>query len=208
MGTALAMPTNPDNLLYDPLFSSVGAPDTFLFFSQNVATQVEYPPTSPAGPAAPVLRITPTSAAASAGLSGQGGAGPFDVSVHVAFARGAEPTIALTTMAGDSFPLAPLDGADQVHGDRTYRCFSARVAGPLHGQLVLTIEPKGTDPLWLGAPTILSVAGSSTRAYHVATRTEPGDAALRLVRGLGARRFVPGRIKRPRDSVLVTPARF
>jgi hypothetical protein len=197
MGTAPAMPTKPTNLLHDPLFSTVGAADAFLFFAENATATVEYPATSPAGPAAPVLRLTPTAAGASAGLTAQGGTGPFDVRIRIAFAPGGDPAVSLMTMAGEAYPLTLAGDAEEVHESRTYRTFAARIPGPLYGQLVLGVEPKGTDPVWLAAPEIVSAAPATTGAYHVAERSEPRAPAVHLVRAVAARRVRPRPITRP-----------
>jgi hypothetical protein len=197
MGTARAMGTSPDNLLYDPTYGTLNAEYGAAIYQQDVKLEVEFPTTSPAGVAAPVLVTTATTEGGGVYLMGQGGVGPFEARVYVSVPEGTKPPhLSVASFTDQSeFELSAVDGSDVKHGDRVYRLYAARIDGSVLGHVAMLVEPSSTQPIVLAAPEIRTPAKMQTRGISsgAVAKAEPmGPAARRAMRLVLSRPIAPG----------------
>jgi hypothetical protein len=193
MGTARAMQTPTDNLLYDPTVSSLGNGLAFDLYGDG--GHAEVPTTSPAGPASTVL-VVQGSTIGQYYFLGQGGSGPFDARVFVAVSdKSVAPVpVYLASMIDQNavFQLDPVAGADQKHGDLVYKMYEAKVPDTVAGSIALVIDVSSAAKYTIAAPTVTS--GASTMSLsRSARRVALGASARKTIDALAARPILPGR---------------
>jgi hypothetical protein len=199
MGTARAMQTPAENLLFDPTFATLDNSLAFDLYGDGAHALV--PATSPAGPASTVL-VVDGSAAAAVGeylMFGQGGSGPFDVKLFVATSKAQKDPVPVyfASMVDQNavFQLDPVDGADQKHGSLTYRLYEAKVPGPIYGMVALAVDVSdATMTYTFAAPEVTSSAGLMTTMAlsRPARRVALPAAARRELDAIASRPIVPG----------------
>lgn len=199
MGTARAMATSPDNLLYDPTFSSLGDPLAYGVYAPN--GKVIVPATSPAGPAAPVL-VTPggTGDAAQVVFVGQGGEGPLEARVWIADKDGAAPDVYLASMVDGASVYQLERGAasdDRKHEGRVYHLYRAKTEAPILGGLVIVIDVSNVKEITVAAPEVLGPGGKKTLAYRPPSKRVEASPKLRAAIAAAASRVPPPVVGRP-----------
>lgn len=192
MTTARAMATAPDNLLYDPTFSTLGNSIAYAVYAPNGHRWV--PPTSPSGPATAVLE-TPSGAgnASQVVLLGQGGAGPLEASVWIAERGGDPPGVYLASMTDGTavFQLDRAPGeADQKHGDLTYQLYRVSVDAPMLGMVGIVVDVSSVKDVVIAAPELRAATGAKTKDLRPPARrvalSSRSRAALAALAGRGA----------------------
>ncbi len=198
MGTARAMQTPAENLLYDPTFSTLGNGLAFDLYGDGAHALV--PATSPAGPASTVLVVD--GSASTTGqyyIFGQGGSGPLDARIWIATSTAqTDPVpVYLASMVDQNaaFQLDAVPGSDQKHGALTYRLYEAKLTDPIYGGIVLVVDVSNkTTTYTLAAPELTSTTGLMTTMSltRPARRTILPASARRTLSAIAARPVFPG----------------
>ncbi len=193
MGTARAMQTSTENLLYDPMFSTLGNSLAFVLYGDGA--HAETPATSPAGPASRVLVIDNATQGQYL-LMGQGGSGPFDARVFVSTPDGSTASVYLVGLQDQTaaYSLDPVAGSDQKHGDLTYRLYEAKVSDPIYGSIAFVFDVASTKKMTIAAPELTSATGAATKGdLRPARRVVLDEAARRTVAAVASRPLLPGK---------------
>lgn len=206
MGTARAMGTRPENLVFDPMFGSFGTQYAATTLVQDAKGHVETPPTSPAGPAQPVMVASPDGAQPAFIMAVEAGTGPLDVRLYIATKDPTAPSVTLITPDGSgAFDVPASSAGAQKHGDRVYKLYSAHITDELFGRVYLLVEPK--SEIVIAAPEVTSPAAPSTRGLTPgASRVALTPAAWKATRTLASLPLYRG-LPSPPPAVLSAAAR-
>lgn len=180
LGTARVMKTSTDNLLFDPLFTTVGQEMAFAAYAP--LGRVVVPQSSPGGTAAPVL----VSKGGAGDLSqlllmGQGGTSALEARVWIATIKGDAPTVYLLSMSDPErflFTLAPTE-TTQKHGDLTYRLFRAATDGGVTGTIAILFDVVMVDEIAIAAPEVREPNAQTTMSRTTTTTPAAITPAIR-----------------------------
>jgi hypothetical protein len=206
MGTARAMQTSTENLLFDPTFSTLN--DSFAFDLSGDGAHGETPATSPAGPATRVL-VVKNATKNHYFLMGQGGSGPFDARVFVSTPDGAPATVYFASLTEQTavYALTAVDGADQKHGSKTYKLYEAKVPDAVYGSIAMVFDVSTTPEITIAAPELTSTTEMTTKSASApARRVRLGADARRALDAIAHRPVFPGRRERIQGIRRAAPA--
>ncbi len=202
--TSRSMGTFAQNLVVDPTFGSANAQYANALYASGAQLEVETPPTSPGGIAQRVLVMRPDGDRPALIVAVQGGGSAFDARVWVSAPTGTTPDVYLTSSDGrDTYELDP-GTKDQVHGDRTYKLYSARITTPIYGKLYMIVE--ASKPVAVSAPEVAAQVTIEKRAD--ARRVQLSTNAARALHEFTSRPIVPGPTKMMPSAGRILPPRL